>query len=984
MDVDNERGGRPYLDATNACIEPKHAWATFLLERVARAEDALWGQPGDEEPAWAAFFTDRARVQISRALLERLVLCTQFAASELLDGRMREKNPVLAWDINLATNAEREEVAASLLADLKATGGAVLFESAPLLPSLVVREESRFINAVREMGVHLAADAPRIAREFFATDSLGGVLGVKIGDGDVHCGGRTVCMLMTSCGRVLYKPHDCRLGAAYDRLVREHFSDVLVVPGVVLGDGYGWCAFVEEQPVESEEQVDTFFRRMGGALALSHALGSTDLHFENWVACGDMPALVDVETVITPRPRTFGLAMNEERRDPEGFTSDINQSVLQLAMLPCLRNDMQLSPLMSDSPKAKCPPCMDGVRQTVIGHEDAFLEGFSQGYDRCLALRGELQGWLDGLAGMPVRFLVRNTDYYAILWRRLMKPAALHSDQDRAAVTARLAEYFKRNHAPELAGIGEAEAASLLEGDIPYFCVPADGRDLCSDRHGSVVAPEYFETSGVQAARKRLGSLGAADKQFELGILRQAFNQALVKADRESQVQAWKDRMPLIRAASPAEALEGATATLHALDDWMLTGPSGCHGWVGRVGENDAVSALRPFLAMGMMGLGVFFSAFAASSAGEPDRVRAGELCDVVLAYMGRFTDALAPEKLSTSVASSMLGITDGFGGLLLGLARMQAASGDARCTEMARRTAYLAGTIDLAEATRTDVYSGLAGLIVGLSACARQGMLDAGAAAPTIAGAAEALVALRSTADPTAPDGSEPALLWDTIGKGRPIGGFAHGQIGVACALLDAAALVPSHVRRADWVAAACDALAFERRSFSEKLGTWPDFRVSAKPTVAMHGLCSGAPGAGLAYLRCRDVAARAGLSAEVCAELDEGVRRAASACVREPLLMRDHVCCGNAGVLDFLVELCSRVPQIVDEATLDACRVKAAESAGAIAVPGWRFLPPGYRNAPSPGLFYGAAGAGYELLRFAGTDLDGGTAPRLLSLMP
>lgn len=982
VNTDNEQGRRPYLNAANAVIDPEQAWAAFLLERVARAEDTLWGRPGEEVPAWTAFFTCQARMHISCALLSRLGMCIKPAAKESAAERMRAKNPVLAWDINLATRAEREASAASLLADLEATDGATLFETAPLLPALLDRAESRFVNAVREMGERLAVDAPRIAREFFGADDLGEILDAKLDGGDVHHGGRTVCTLTTPHGRMLYKPHDCQLDAAYDRLVRDHFSDVLVVPGVVAGDGYGWCAFVEELPIEDEAQAEAFFRRMGAAFALAHALGSSDLHMENWVACGEMPALIDLETVVTPRPRAFGTALRDEDHKEEGFQDDVSHSVLFLGMLPCLRNDVQLSPLLSDGPTTKCPPRLDGARRTVLGHEEAFFEGFAQGYDRCLALRDELEGWLDGIVDMPVRFLVRNTDYYARLWYRLMGPAALRSEQDRIAVTTRLAEYFVRHNAPELADIGRAEAASLLDGDIPYFCVSADTCDLCAEDLGHVVAPGYFATSSVQAARERLANLCEVDKQFELGLIRQTFEQALIKVDREAQMRAWKEHTALLRPIGPAEALEAATSILHELDDRALAGSSGQRGWVGRAGEEDGITCLRPFLSSGITGLGVFFAAFAASGAPASDRACAADLLDMTLTYLNRFAGAITPDKLSPVAAPALLGMSDGFGGMLLGLAHMQAALDDARCVETAQLIASLAGSIDLDEVTKADVYSGLAGLVAGLAACVRQGMLDTRVASPIAARAAERIAALRSVADPTAPEGTQAALLCDTIGKNRPIGGAGHGQIGIAYALLEAAALAPNHEHRADWVAAACDALAFEERSFSDKLGTWPDFRVSSKPTSAMHGLCSGAPGAGLAYLRCRDLGSRVGLSEDVLSGIDTGIRRAALACAHDAPMMRDHVCCGNGALLDFLVELIGRTPQAVDEATLDACRTKAREIAGAAAAPGWRFLPCGYREAFTPGLSYGIAGTGYELLRYAETGPDANTPARLVSV--
>ena len=119
-----------------------------------------------------------------------------------------------------------------------------------------------------------------------------------------------------------------------------------------------------------------------------------------------------------------------------------------------------------------------------------------------------------------------------------------------------------------------------------------------------------------------------------------------------------------------------------------------------------------------------------------------------------------------------------------------------------------------------------------------------------------------------------------------------------------------------------------------------------------AMHGLCSGAPGIGLALLACRE----SGLGS---AELDADLERAKRCCLGRRPLYRDHLCCGNSASVDFLLTL----PDGREHAgRLLAFMLERAEAKG-----GFNYLPEGARSAPAPELFYGAAGVGYELLRYA-----------------
>ncbi|MGN0598219.1 MAG: lanthionine synthetase LanC family protein, partial [Ruminiclostridium sp.] len=86
----------------------------------------------------------------------------------------------------------------------------------------------------------------------------------------------------------------------------------------------------------------------------------------------------------------------------------------------------------------------------------------------------------------------------------------------------------------------------------------------------------------------------------------------------------------------------------------------------------------------------------------------------------------------------------------------------------------------------------------------------------------------------------------WDTLGKKRPISGLGHGIAGVGLALASAYRLFPSEKLRL----AIQNAFKTERTLYSDKLGTWCDYRDTSALASAMNGFCSGAPGMGSVYL--------------------------------------------------------------------------------------------------------------------------------------
>src|SRR6185436_1354471 len=64
--------------------------------------------------------------------------------------------------------------------------------------------------------------------------------------------------------------------------------------------GYGWVEFVTPAGCDTLAAVRRFYGRQGGQLALLYALAATDFHFENLMAAGEQPMLLDLEALMQP------------------------------------------------------------------------------------------------------------------------------------------------------------------------------------------------------------------------------------------------------------------------------------------------------------------------------------------------------------------------------------------------------------------------------------------------------------------------------------------------------------------------------------------------------------------------------------------------------------------------------------------------------------------------------------------------------------
>jgi lantibiotic modifying enzyme len=268
------------------------------------------------------------------------------------------------------------------------------------------------------------------------------------------------------------------------------------------------------------------------------------------------------------------------------------------------------------------------------------------------------------------------------------------------------------------------------------------------------------------------------------------------------------------------------------------------------------------------------------------------------------------------------IGAGTGTGSLLYALTRCAA---HLRNDDLIDDALLLAGSLDGRDtATETDALAGAAGAIIGLlmlhTHCGRAELLDRAVA-----------IGNRLLASPP---------------EKTRLTGMAHGAAGVAIAWFR--------------LAEASGQTAFrERGAFDPDAGGWPDFRFGkqhgAVPCSTMW--CHGAPGIGLSRLALLDLEEDPAFAGEIAAAIHAtrhyGLRRA------------DHLCCGNFGRIDLLVEAGHKLGDaglLGAAAAAAQARLDLRDRTGSFGLscddgPEWL----------KPSLFRGIAGVGYELLRIA-----------------
>ena len=847
-----------------------------------------------------------------------------------------------------------------------------IFAEYPVLARQLIVCIDNWVHFSLEFLHNLCADWEAMRATFSPEEDPGLLVALDGGAGDSHRGGRSVMIAKFSSGfRVVYKPRSLAVDIHFQELlawlnVRGDHSPFHTLK--ILNSGaHGWVEFVEARGCSSPDELRRFYERQGGYLALLYAVEASDFHFENLVAFGEHPVLVDLESLFHPRAPGLDLEQSDQLASRK-----LNDSVLRVGMLPQLRwatkesegidlsglgaaagqvtpykisqwdsvgtDEMKLIHKPAEMPGGNNRPTLNGNPVDALEYAEAIAAGFTKIYRTLLRRRFELLGENGPLARFAkdeVRVILRSTRTYGLLLAEGFHPDVLRDALDRDHSFDRL--WTGVGQIPELARIIPAEREDLWRNDVPIFTTRPDSRDLWSSS-GERIA-EFFEEPGLALVRRRVRQLSDEDLVKQLWFIRASLTALATGGEGArraschlTESQSAPDRVRLLAAARAVGDRLGALALLG----------EGDATWIGLTLTAKDRWSLAPLgldLYNGLPGVTLFLAYLGAITGEE----RYSGLSRAALTTIQRQVEQNRPHLTS-------IGAFDGWGGVIYTLTHLGALWNE---SELLAQAEEMVGLLpDLIKQDETfDVIGGAAGCIGGLISLCRYASSDRALAAAFRCGD-RLLVQARPM---------ERGIGWTPqFPATGPLAGFSHGAAGMAWALLELAALTDEdRFRRA-----ALAAIDYERSLFSAEAGNWPDLRefepsgrttkngqAGEKFTAAW---CHGAPGIGLARLR----ALRYLDDAEIRLEIDAALRTTS----KQGFGGNHSLCHGDLGNLELLLEA-GRM--LVEPQWLAQAGRRAAMILESIDKDGWLCGIP--LGVESPGLMTGLAGIGYGLLRLA-----------------
>ncbi|MFJ8539161.1 type 2 lanthipeptide synthetase LanM [Streptomyces sp. NPDC093591] len=750
------------------------------------------------------------------------------------------------------------------------------------------------LDAYEELFTAFGTDRAALTAAGLLPDPTAGPLprltGLFLTGSDLHNGNRQVVGVSLSDGtRLVYKPRALvadafvrDLYAAAEPHLKHSLRDCL--PTSVTVGSHGWQQFVRPEPMSGADQAARYFYRFGALCTIFGAIGASDLHDENLLACGEHPCVIDTETMVRPDAGVDNDSL------PHVLLNQMKLSAASTMLVPMVNPTSPIDVLMAGVGIADEQPSSmtrsvirdNGTDRISVGREpftyrhggnvprigdtalsatDHFPDILAGSTDALAFVRSDtISKVLDSYPDMPVRFLVRSTMVYGRFIDASTHPKYLGRPEDEERLFGLLGRFPDYLSTRGAAFVADEERASLRTGNVPYFISRGDSTELATL---TARFPDVYRTSPLDNARRGVTLNARRSDAYHHFLLEECFAELHDEAS-PAGLSATGVFAPALRdAPGPGTWWRGIARGIADVGVSHDTPDGPELGWVCGIGPDRGTTTLTPghyvsFHDSG--GIVTFLRAAARLDDGLHEVARAADrgLSTLLAAYGEGLMQT--PESVFTGASSLLLARSD----------RTDADWSAQTLDRIAERAA--AGTLD------TDLGNGPAGPLMVLLSRMERGELSADGDGDKY------LTRLRDhTLDHLA---TPRTAAWYDV---------AHGELGLR------------------WAASRIGRVLGDTRLAAQS-AEWLTRRIGEAEQPTLPGWCKGAAGLLLSAAEILTTAGRADLlsGARLTALVDEATR------LPEGRAVDLSVCHGSSGVVQSLIATARILddPSLVDRA--------------------------------------------------------------------
>ena len=396
----------------------------------------------------------------------------------------------------------------------------------------------QWISMFEKFNDALCKDYSEIRKMFLNEGSKGNITSIQAAEHNgLNMEDITLCITFDHTDKLIYKARNIDTEKCFhafqDWISKQCEGFPLKSIRMIAGEHYGWEEYVPQRACLTGSEVKRFYIRAGMVLGLLYVFGSRDMHYNNLIANGEYPILIDLEALTGLScdsnvlntyflPANFTLVDGKPEYSNALGAETVTKSIMKEIQWKFTNTD-KMKPIRRNrdiSPKSvvfyvdkkvysflyqeELLQGFECIYQYIMGHKNAVMEYIYEHFESCIA-----------------RIFPRVNASYLFAVNNALAPCYLKSGADRMAIIAKTLDktLLQHQHIPEEIIIYELEHLSV--NSIPRFYIT----------YGEGVIKEFSEGTmkelqlkvPMNTVKARINRLCGNDLEHQKTLIRKAF-----------------------------------------------------------------------------------------------------------------------------------------------------------------------------------------------------------------------------------------------------------------------------------------------------------------------------------------------------------------------------------------------------------------------------------------------------------------------------
>lgn len=725
------------------------------------------------------------------------------------------------------TGEEKYDSYCSLLKDVQYVN--TIYQQYPGLSHYLDKLEEIQICFWKELLGRLASDWEEI-KKYFYMDAEAHIFFIRRSGSDFHYKGKSVVIIETDQKKILYKPHSIGNEIFLQNLLVDIYRD-LGLKGFFYRElekkDYGWVEEVTWEECESNAEVASFYKRVGVLAATAYVLGIGDIHYENIIAHGEFPVIIDAETLFqhiepfyqwTEKTTDFYSVLSSGLFP--GGAADLNTAgitggdgCISTKLIPVIAHDktseMCVVYQKVSMPKGKNHVRYQGKAVRWENYEQKVLEGFRLTYEWFRGNKDKvLEKILNSKDKLRSRYVSGGTQFFGLSLFASVHPELMTNIYGRERYIEKI---FKDRK------LGNQEIEAILQGDIPCFFRKLTDQSIYDNQ--KIVVCDFFESIIVEKMKWRLKGLCGEDRILQEKVI--AYSIKVLKKDCGAEFE-YGEKAANDEAIIEFNGMECAKDIANYILENSIRQQDKIF-WLGLEEENGTIK-IRPidiYFYNGIAGIAVFFR--------KMNQVCGlyGDICEKLEGMLFNYTDRIYHKEMNS--VTEYPGMYCGEGSVGYAYQLLYKITENIKYCEYAGKHLQIVMQCSNQEAP-FDLLYGNAGAVLVL--CQQY------ADTVDVVYLSEARKVLQYLDEKRIE--SEEGITWFEKAEGNPVCSVAHGNSGVMLAY----ARIQSLDFNADYWNRIKQIIKYEDQFYSYKYKNWADLRKSGEDKWRTYAWCNGGIG--------------------------------------------------------------------------------------------------------------------------------------------